>query len=102
MKIHLNRDWNEAAVISDSGHEYHVTYQGSGDADPEYVALWECDCPAGAHGKMCKHIRAVAGIVNSLADYQDPWEDGSANGHKLTIDGYKSVDRKPTGHAGGF
>lgn len=30
-----------------SGHNtYTVTYCGSGDADPEYVALWECTCSA--------------------------------------------------------
>ena len=46
-------------VLSDSGHTYHVRYCGSGDADPEYVALWECDCPAGQHGRDCKHIAAV-------------------------------------------
>ena len=46
-------------VISPSGNTYRVGYCGSGDADPDYVALWECDCPAGKHGKSCKHLSAV-------------------------------------------
>lgn len=47
-------------VLSDSGKTYTVTYEGSGDGDPEYVALWSCTCPAGKHGRDCKHIAAVA------------------------------------------
>ena len=48
-------------VQSESGHAYTVRYLGSGDGDPEFVAVWECDCPAYqyGHGKLCKHINAV-------------------------------------------
>ena len=52
------------AVLSDSGSTYTVRYMGSGDGDSEYVALWECDCPAGKHGKFCKHIAAVAAVAS--------------------------------------
>ena len=47
-------------VLSDSGKTYTVTYCGSGDGDPEYVALWECNCLAGQHGFICKHAKVVA------------------------------------------
>jgi len=48
-----------------SNSQYRVTYRGSGDADPDYVALWSCTCPAYEHGRgvdsdgCCKHINAV-------------------------------------------
>ncbi len=51
-------------VESGSGNTYRVSYCGSGDGDPEYCATWECDCPAGRHGRMCKHIQAVAVVSN--------------------------------------
>jgi len=53
-------------VQSDSGASYHVRYCGSGDADPEYLAIWDCDCAAGQHGRTCKHVRAAAAIDNAL------------------------------------
>ena len=47
-------------VESPSGNTYTVRYCGSGDGDPEYVALWECSCPAYKYGNgLCKHINAV-------------------------------------------
>ena len=46
------------AVFSASGQQYEIRYSGSGDADPDYVALWECNCPAGQHGQTCKHLTA--------------------------------------------
>jgi len=51
-------------VVSDSGSTYTVRYCGSGDGDPEYVALWECNCPAGRHGRDCKHRRAVCAVAD--------------------------------------
>lgn len=56
-------------VHSSSGNTYTVRYCGSGDADPEYVALWECNCPAGRHGRDCKHLNAVVNFVNEKYDY---------------------------------
>jgi len=47
-------------VESSSGNTYTVRYCGSGDGDPDYVALWECDCPAYKfRSGSCKHIQAV-------------------------------------------
>ena len=51
-------------VDSDSGKTYAVRYCGSGDGDPEMMALWECDCPAGQHGRWCKHLNAVTAVTN--------------------------------------
>jgi hypothetical protein len=57
-------------VHSSSGNAYTVRYCGSGDADPDYVATWECSCPAYKYrrGKICKHIEAVI-------NYNDPRYD---------------------------
>ena len=51
-----DEDGNTFDVVSPSGGRYRISYAGSGDADPEYVALWNCDCPAGQHGRTCKHL----------------------------------------------
>jgi len=56
-------------VQSPSGNTYIVTYGGSGDGDPEYMALWSCTCPAAQYGRgvddngLCKHMRAVIAMV---------------------------------------
>jgi len=56
-----DRGHDRFSVVSDSGKTYVVTYDGSGDGDPEYVALWSCTCPAYKyHRNTCKHITAVA------------------------------------------
>ena len=59
----------EYRVHSTSGNTYTVRYAGCGDGDPEYVALWECDCLAGAHGRTCKHVRAVGEVIDSEESY---------------------------------
>ena len=58
-------------VLSGSGNSYVVTYEGSGDCDPEYIALWSCTCPAYKYQKRgtCKHIDAV---VESLEIEVEP------------------------------
>lgn len=56
MKITLDIPGERYRVESDSGNVYHITYCGSGDADPDFVALWQCDCPAGRRGRECKHM----------------------------------------------
>lgn len=43
-----------------SGNAYAVRYCGSGDGDPEYIALWECSCPSTTYRGTCKHINAVS------------------------------------------
>jgi len=55
-------------VESNSGNTYTVKYCGSGDGDPEYCALWECDCPAGQYGRTCKHVKAVTALVDEDDD----------------------------------
>ena len=57
-------------VLGDSGTEYRVTYMGSGDGDPDYVAVWECTCPAARYGgdDLCKHIQEVIAV----RDYDEP------------------------------
>ena len=50
-------------VDSDSGATYAVRYMGTADGD-ENTALWECNCMAGKHGRMCKHVRAVIAAAN--------------------------------------
>lgn len=66
------------AVHSASGHQYNIRYAGSGDADPEYVALWDCDCPAALHGTSCKHL--VAFLASRLT------EDNIKEGDSVEID----------------
>jgi hypothetical protein len=56
------------SVTSPSGNTYQVTFCGSGDGDPDIVRLWECNCPAGQHGKPCKHIAAVIAMVDEDED----------------------------------
>ena len=64
-------------VDSPSGSTYTVTYKGSGDADPEYVALYECSCPAYkfGHGGVCKHMQAVIDWCDARedAEAEEPW-----------------------------
>jgi len=58
-------------VASESGHTYTVKYCGSGDGDPDYCALWECNCPASKFRTgICKHIKAV--IEFSDTDHRLP------------------------------
>ena len=59
MEITDNKD-GTYSVQSPSGNTYTVKYCGSGDGDPEFVALWECNCPAGTYRGTCKHINAVS------------------------------------------
>jgi hypothetical protein len=60
----VHPDTYEVPSSSDPTKVYRVRYRGSGDGDPDYVALWECDCPAGQHGRPCRHIRAVSDLLN--------------------------------------
>ena len=55
-------------VESESGNTYTVRYAGSGDGDSKYVACWECSCPAGSHGRHCKHVDAVGAVVDAQDD----------------------------------
>jgi len=66
MKITVVEAGAKYQIESDSGKTYTIRYSGSGDADPDYVACWECDCPAGQHGRDCKHMNEflASGIAN--------------------------------------
>ncbi|MFA5715923.1 MAG: SWIM zinc finger family protein [Candidatus Paceibacterota bacterium] len=59
------------SIVSDSGHTYVVRYEGCPDADG-IANLWSCTCPAGQHGRDCKHLRAV--LAATLDEYGDPIE----------------------------
>jgi len=56
---------NEWTVKSTSGGIYTVKYCGSGDGDPEFMALWNCSCRANSE---CKHILAVSNLSWHIAD----------------------------------
>ncbi len=64
---------NKYLVASSSGRgTYEVTYRGSGDADPEYVALWHCTCPAYKYRRdVCKHIEMVINYSAEVNEYDD-------------------------------
>ena len=49
---------------SDGTRNYSVQFAGRGESDG--VSLWTCDCPAGQHGKTCKHINLVGDICGRL------------------------------------
>ena len=65
---------SEFEVRSDSGATYTIRYAGSGDADPDYVSLWECSCPGYRHRGDCKHMRAF--LASDLTDADLPDYDG--------------------------
>ena len=68
MEITDNKD-GTYSVQSPSGNTYTVKYCGSGDGDPEYVGLWECNCPAYRFGDgTCKHIKAVTAHIDNEED----------------------------------
>ena len=66
---------NSWSVHSDSGGVYTVRYCGSGDGDPDYIALWSCTCKAGNFGRVCKHITAVSQASDAY-DNGDPVPEG--------------------------
>ena len=47
---------------SDGSKQYVVRFTGRGDCGE---TLWSCDCPAGQHGRHCKHIAAVNDFCNN-------------------------------------
>ena len=61
--------WNDdgsCTVQSPSGNTYHVKHSSPGG--DENVHVWTCDCPAGQHGRDCKHVKAVIADAQRLAE----------------------------------
>ncbi len=57
----IGDDLNHFGVKSSDGStEYTIDFAGSPNA---HVNTWTCSCPAGQHGKTCKHIRAVGQML---------------------------------------
>lgn len=73
------RQEEEATILAARGVEridecsYRVigrpyTIRFTGRTEDGFACLWECDCPAGRHGKPCKHWRQVASAVGAMCD----------------------------------
>ncbi len=77
MTVREIKEGSAWEVDSPSGNTYTVRYRGSGDADPEYVALYDCTCPAYTFGRggVCKHINAVVAWCDAReeAEAEEPW-----------------------------
>ena len=58
------------SVQSDSGNTYTVRYEGC--TDDGVGNLWSCSCPAGQHGRDCKHLRFV--LAATVDEYGDAVE----------------------------
>lgn len=54
---------------SDGTKNYIVKYVGC--SDDGFGNLWECDCPAGLHGKECKHLKLIIEINNHILNERD-------------------------------
>jgi len=66
-------------VRSDSGAIYEVAEQSARfgyEYDTEYVQVWECSCPAGQHGRDCKHLRSFLArfYTEALPEIGSEWE----------------------------
>jgi len=61
---------NKYAVTGSTGNMYTVSYVGCGDCGE---GLWECDCPAGKHGRNCKHLTRAINCFRELANLHG-WE----------------------------
>ena len=71
-----NSGWE---VRSDSGAIYEVAEQSARfgyEYDTEYVQVWECSCPAGQHGRDCKHLRSFLARLDNeaLPEIGSEWE----------------------------
>jgi len=59
-KIRIVGEGHFEVPSSDGTHYYQVRHAG---AINPHVDTWKCDCPAGEHGRTCKHIRAIAQVI---------------------------------------
>ena len=70
-RVKLKKNCLKAQVLSSDGSTYYnVQYKGSGDMEPDYGGIWECDCPAGQHGRMCRHVKLVSNIIDDMEGYE--------------------------------
>lgn len=60
--------------IISGNNTYIVGY--SGHMDSEHINLWTCTCPAGLHGRYCKHVDAVSHLNAILAEQSNPEDEG--------------------------
>jgi uncharacterized Zn finger protein len=60
-------DDNTYAVSSSDGlRRYTVRFVGR--TEDGFGFLWECNCPAGEHGRHCKHIDRVAACSAEISN----------------------------------
>ena len=67
MKIERISD-GTYSVHSNSGGIYQITYEGCGDGDSEYVALWVCDCPGYGYRGTCRHLKEFLSHIDKYVD----------------------------------
>jgi len=63
----------ERGVQEIGGNKYQVigrpyTIRFEGRSEDGFAKLWSCDCPAGAHGRDCKHVRQVMDANDAICD----------------------------------
>jgi len=76
MEIYAADDTGDRYTVeSDSGKLYTVAFAGSPD---EHVDTWSCDCPAGRHGRDCKHVRAFVAWHGEYCQVCDEWRQEAA------------------------
>lgn len=79
MTYKTNMDEIEKEIFSEHGIEvvgenkYRIigksyTIRFCGRTDDGHGRLWDCDCPAGLHGRDCKHIAAVVAANNEFCN----------------------------------
>lgn len=57
---------NRWSVLSTSGHTYVVTQTSNDETDGDGILrTWACSCPAGTHGRRCKHVNAVIAKIDA-------------------------------------
>lgn len=54
---------NELQTESENTYAVDQTVNDETYGD-EILRTWACSCPAGQHGRMCKHVRAVIELVD--------------------------------------
>jgi hypothetical protein len=67
LRLIPNENDGGFTVESDSGHIYNVSYYCPADED-DSVNVWSCNCPAGQHGRDCKHIAAAIAVTDAMMD----------------------------------